>query len=62
MKVKAVVVDESCEYVTEGKVYDAQNTDIFGFGYIIDDVGDNIYVYLSGNGECGHGVKWEIAE
>ena len=62
MKVKAVEVSEECDYVTKDKVYDVLSADRFGFGYVIDDVCDTIYVYLRDDDECAHGVKWEIVE
>ena len=62
MKVKAVEVDASCEYVTEGKVYDVYDPITSSLGWVVDDVGDSILIYFSGEGECPHGVKWGIVE
>lgn len=62
MKVKAVEVSEECDYITKGKVYDVLNLDRFGFVDITDDVGDTICIYPRDDGECAHGVTWEIVE
>ena len=62
MKVKAVEVSEECGYVTKGKVYDVKDSPTSGLGFVVDDDGDYILIYFSGEGECTHGVKWEIVE
>lgn len=62
MKVKAVVVDESCGYVTEGKVYTCE---LFKPGsrlvVLTGDGGEEV-IGLVDRGEDAHGVKWEIVE
>lgn len=62
MKVKAVEVDESCEYVTEGKVY---TCDVFKPGsslvVLTGDDGEEVIGLVDG-GKDAHGVKWEIVE
>lgn len=64
MKVKAnkVTVLSALEYVTEGKVYDVQDPTADGRGWVVDDVGYSIFIDFSDDGECAHGVKWEIVE
>lgn len=65
MKVKATKVTGlyTLDYVTEGKVYDVYNPSYAnGIGWVVDDVGDSILIDFSDEGECGHGVKWEIVE
>lgn len=65
MKVKAtkVTVLSALEYVTEGKVYDVYSPSCTsGLGWVKDDVGDDILIDFSDEGECYHGVKWEIVE
>lgn len=62
MKVKAVEVDASCGYVTEGKVY---TCDVFKPGsslvVLTGDGGEEVIGLVDG-GKDGHGVKWEIVE
>lgn len=62
MKVKAVEVDASCVYVTEGKVY---TCDVFKPGsrlvVLTGDGGEEVIGLVDG-GKDGHGVKWEIVE
>lgn len=62
MKVKAVEVDASCRYVTEGKVY---TCDVFKPGsslvVLTGDGGEEVIGLVDG-GKDGHGVKWEIVE
>lgn len=62
MKVKAVEVDASCGYVTEGKVYTCE---VFRPGsslvVLTGDGGDKV-MGLVGSGKDAHGVKWEIVE
>lgn len=64
MKVKANKVTwlHTLDYVTEGKVYDVHNPTTSGLGWVVDDVGDSILIDFSDEGECYHGVKWEIVE
>lgn len=65
MKVKAtkVMALSALKYVTEGKVYDVYNPSYTsGIGWVVDDVGDSILIDFSDEGECCHGVKWEIIE
>lgn len=65
MKVKATKVTgiHTLDYVTEGKVYDVYNPSYTsGIGWVVDDVGDSILIDFSEEGECCHGVKWEIVE
>jgi hypothetical protein len=65
MKVKATKVTElrTLDYVTEGKVYDVQDPTADGLGWVVDDVGDSIFIDFSDDGEKdAHGVKWEILE
>lgn len=64
MKVKATKVTwlHTLDYVTEGKVYDVQDPTADGLGWVVDDVGDSIFIDFSDDGECAHGVKWEIVE
>ena len=62
MKVKAVEVNEECDYITKGKVYDVQDPTADGLGWVVDDVGDSIFIDFSDDGECAHGVTWEIVE
>lgn len=65
MKVKATKVTglHTLDYVTEGKVYDVYNPSYTsGIGWVVDDVGDFISIDFSDEGECCHGVKWEIVE
>lgn len=65
MKVKATKVTglHTLDYVTEGKVYDVYNPSYTsGIGWVVDDVGDSILIDFSAEGECCHGVKWEIVE
>lgn len=65
MKVKAAKVTgiHTLDYVTEGKVYDVYNPSYTsGIGWVVDDVGDSILIDFSDEGECCHGVKWEIVE
>lgn len=64
MKVKAtkVMVLSALKYVTEGKMYDVQDPTADGLGWVVDDVGDSIFIDFSDDGECAHGVKWEIVE
>lgn len=62
MKVKAVEVDASCGYVTEGKVY---TCDVFKPGsslvVLTGDGGEEVIGLVDG-GKDAHGVKWEIVE
>lgn len=62
MKVKAVEVDASCGYVTEGKVY---TCDVFKPGsslvVLTGDGGEEVLGLVDG-GKDAHGVKWEIVE
>lgn len=62
MKVKAVEVCESCEYVTEGKVY---TCDVFKPGssliVLTRDGGEEVIGLVDGWTDA-HGVKWEIVE
>lgn len=65
MKVKATKVTglHTLDYVTEGKVYDVYNPSYTsGIGWVVDDGGDSILIDFSDEGECCHGVKWEIVE
>lgn len=64
MKVKATKVTglHTLDYVTEGKVYEVLNPTTSALGWVIDDVGDDILIDFSDEGECYHGVKWEIVE
>ena len=62
MKVKAVEVDKSCGYVTEGKVY---TCDAFKPGsrlvVLTGDGGEEV-IGLVDSGKDAHGVKWEVVE
>lgn len=62
MKVKAVEVDASCGYVTEGEVY---TCDVFKPGsslvVLTGDGGEEVIGLVDG-GKDAHGVKWEIVE
>lgn len=64
MKVKATKVTglHTMDYVTEGEVYDVYYPTTSGLGWAVDDVGDSIFIDFSAEGECSHGVKWEIVE
>lgn len=65
MKVKATKVTglHTLDYVTEGKVYDVYNLSYTrGMGWVVGDDGDSILIDFSDEGECCHGVKWEIVE
>ena len=64
MKVKAAKILwlAALDYVTEGKVYDVCNPTTSGLGWVVDDVGDSVLINFSDEGECYHGVKWEIVE
>lgn len=62
MKVKAVVVDESCGYVTEGKVYECHDyLPKLSIVCLTGDHGHKVIGVVS-SGKDAHGVKWEIVE
>lgn len=62
MKVKAVEVDASCEYVTEGSVYTCRDyLPAFGLVFLVGDSGSDVIGYVSSEKDA-HGVKWEIVE
>lgn len=62
MKVKAVEVDESCRYVTVGKVYDCHEyLPKLGLVFLVGDRGSEVIGHVSSEKDA-HGVKWEIVE
>lgn len=62
MKVKAVEVDESCRYVTMGKLYDCHDyLPELGIVFLTGDRGYEVIGTIS-NEKDAHGVKWEIVE
>ncbi|QBJ02954.1 hypothetical protein QCF76_gp04 [Escherichia phage ZCEC5] len=62
MKVKAVEVDASCEYVTEGSVYECSDyLPKLGLVFLTGDGGEEVIGLVDG-GKDAHGVKWEIVE
>ena len=62
MKVKAVEVNESCEYVTPGMVYECHYyLPKLSIVYLTGDHGYEVIGVVSGEKDA-HGVKWEIVE
>lgn len=62
MKVKAVEVGASCEYVTAGRVYECHDyLPDFSLVFLTGDGGEEVIGLVDG-GKDAHGVKWEIVE
>lgn len=62
MKVKAVEVNESCRYVTEGCVYNCHEHELSkNLVVMVDDEGEELIGLVSSEKDA-HGVKWEIVE
>lgn len=62
MKVKAVEVDASCEYVTKGSVYACHDyLPKLGIVFLTGDRGNEVIGIVSSEKDA-HGVKWEIVE
>ena len=62
VKVKAVEVDASCEYVTEGSVYECRDyLPKLGVVFLTGDRGNGVIGIVSREKDA-HGVKWEIVE
>ena len=60
IKVKAIEVEESCRYVTVGKVYDCHDyLHELGIVFLIGDRGCEVIGKIS-NEKDEHGVKWEL--
>lgn len=62
IRVKAIEVDETCRYVTVGKVYDCH--DYLPDEWIVFLIGDRGYEVIGkiSNEKDAHGVKWELVE
>lgn len=62
IKVKAVEVDASCEYVTAGSVYECHGyLPELGLVFLTGDRGNEVIGAVSSEKDA-HGVKWEIVE
>lgn len=62
MKVKAVEVDASCEYVTAGSVYECHDyLPKLGLVFLTGDRGNEVIGVISSEKDA-HGVTWEIVE
>ena len=62
MKVKAVEVDESCEYVTAGSIYECHDyLPKLSIVFLTGDRGNEVIGLVSSEKDA-HGVKWEIVE
>lgn len=61
-RVKAIEVEESCRYVTVGKVYDCHDyLHELGIVFLIGDRGCEVIGKIS-NEKDAHGVKWELVK
>lgn len=61
-RVKAVEVEESCRYVTVGKVYDCHDyLPKIGLVFLTGDRGNEVIGQIS-NEKDAHGVKWGLVK
>lgn len=61
-RVKAIEVEESCRYVTVGKVYDCHDyLPEQGLVFLTGDRGYEVIGKIS-NEKDAHGVKWELVK
>lgn len=61
-RVKAIEVEESCRYVTVGKVYDCHDyLPELGIVFLTGDRGNEVIGVISSEKDA-HGVKWELVE
>lgn len=59
-RVKAIEVEESCRYVTVGKVYDCHYyLPELGIVFLTGDRGNEVIGVISSEKDA-HGVKWEL--
>lgn len=62
MKVKAIEVDESCEYITAGSVYELHGyLPEMNLIFLTGDRGSEVIGVVSDEKDA-HGVKWEIVK
>lgn len=62
IRVKAIEVDESCRYVTVGKVYDCHDyLPKQGLVFLTGDRGHEVIGQIL-DGKDAHGVKWELVK
>ena len=61
-RVKAIEVEESCRYVTVGKVYDCHDyLPELGIVFLTGDLGNELIGVISSEKDA-HGVKWELVK
>ena len=62
IRVKAIEVEESCCYVTVGKVYDCHDyLPELGIVFLTGDRGNEVIGVISSEKDA-HGVKWELVK